>query len=62
MKGGEMMELKTMTLEYYDKSIAALVSVDMIKEYLVECEVNETVPDIKWLRQLLDGRVEYDTD
>lgn len=45
------MELKTITREEYDKGIAAQTAVDMVREYLDECET----PDAEWIRYLLDG-------
>lgn len=45
------MELKTMSKADFDKAVAALTAVDMIRDYLNECET----PDADWIRFLLDG-------
>ena len=49
------MELKTMSLECYDEAIGALTIVQMIRDYLDECEAGNEKLDADWIRFILDG-------
>ena len=49
------MELKTMCRENYDEAIAAMTAVQMIRDYLDECEAGNETLDADWIRFILDG-------
>ena len=49
------MELKTMSRECYDEAIGALTIVQMIRDYLDECEAGNEKLDADWIRFILDG-------
>ena len=49
------MELKTMCREDYDEAIAAMTAVQMIRDYLDECEAGNEKLDVDWIRFILDG-------
>lgn len=49
------MELKTMSRECYDEAIACMTIVQMIRDYLDECEAGNEKLDADWIRFILDG-------
>lgn len=49
------MELKTMCREDYDEAIASMTAVQMIRDYLDECEADDKAIDADWIRFILDG-------
>lgn len=49
------MELKTMCREDYDEAIAAMTAVQMVRDYLDECEADDKTLDADWIRFILDG-------
>lgn len=49
------MALITMTKEEFDKAIEAQTAVSMALRYLDECKDTNELPDVNWLRFLLNG-------
>ena len=49
------MELKTMCREDYEVAIAAMTAVQMVRDYLDECEAGNEKLDADWIRFILDG-------
>jgi hypothetical protein len=49
------MELKTMCREDYDEAIAAMTAVQMIRDYVDECEAGNEKLDADWIRFILNG-------
>ena len=49
------MELKTMCREDYDEAIACMTIVQMVRDYLNECEAGNEKLDADWIRFILDG-------
>ena len=48
------MELKEMSKVDYDRAIDAIVAVKQIRDYIAECEENGIMPDVAWIKHLME--------